>query len=418
MTNGWVLLFVSISTLFSFVIHVADAAEDALVAQAAKKNLIISIGTDSFSSLSKDKSINKSGVLLLDEGQRLQGSVLSKINESSVNQLSAYQHDKYHRCGGFVVHDSIQDAKDFMARSLVTPSLDQKNSFFLDYDINQEELVNPLLKEVSEINILTTIQKLSSYFDRYYTSATGVESANWIYQQLKSLSKSRSDISVELFKHESWAQPSVIATIKGETNEKIIIGGHLDSINQRGGFFGRKSAAPGADDNASGIATWMEAFRVLSKNGYRPKHTIQFMGYAAEEVGLRGSNAIAKQYKAKGEKVLGALQFDMTNFKNHEKDIFLISDYTNQEQNKFLGNLIDTYIKLPWGFTKCGYACSDHASWNGQGYVVSYPFETAFETYNKKIHTTADTLSVSQNSANHATKFARLAVAYVLELDN
>ena len=52
--------------------------------------------------------------------------------------------------------------------------------------------------------------------------------------------------------------------------------------------------APGADDDASGIATLTEVIRVALANGWKPKRTVKFMGYAAEEVGLRGSNAIAQ----------------------------------------------------------------------------------------------------------------------------
>ena len=67
--------------------------------------------------------------------------------------------------------------------------------------------------------------------------------------------------------------------------------------------------APGSDD-ATGVATLTETLRIALASGWKPKRTVKFMAYAAEEVGLRGSNAIAQQFKANGVNVVGVLQLD------------------------------------------------------------------------------------------------------------
>ena len=100
---------------------------------------------------------------------------------------------------------------------------------------------------------------------------------------------------------------------------------------------------------------------------------------------------------------------------NH--DIVLISDYTNQDQNAFLGQLIDTYIKLPWMYDRCGYACSDHASWTGNDFPASFPFEAKKGDMNRRIYTNRDTLDASRGSAEHPVKFAKLALSFLVELD-
>lgn len=141
------------------------------------------------------------------------------------------------------------------------------------------------------------------------------------------------------------------------------------------------------------------------------------MGYSAEEVGLRGSHEIAQKFRSNKIAVIGVLQLDMTNFNGAEKSIYLISDFTNQEQNSFTGKIIDEYVKVPWGFDKCGYACSDHASWHAQGYPASMPFEATFNSMNENIHTEQDKIDVSGNSASHAVHFAKLALAFAVELD-
>ena len=79
-------------------------------------------------------------------------------------------------------------------------------------------------------------------------------------------------------------QKGLIVGYTGNASESavVILGAHLDSINSLD-----VNIAPGADDNASGIATMSEVARVFLASGYRPKRTVQFMSYAAEEVGLR-----------------------------------------------------------------------------------------------------------------------------------
>lgn len=340
-------------------------------------------------------------------------AVLIEIPKHKTTNLTALMHEDYIRCPGYMVHATKEEAKEYLKAA---NSNWWKHLKLVDYSITQKETVEHFIEQVQEASVVSTITKLSSFQNRYYKATTGVESSNWLKSYWEELSKGRNDVTVELFKHASWPQPTVIATIKGETNpeEIIVIGGHADSISGWGG--GASVRAPGADDNASGIATLTEVFRVAMVSGYRPSKTVMFMGYAAEEVGLLGSKDVAAKFKKEGKKVIGALQLDMTNFKGSERDIYLMSDYTNNSQNEFLAKLIDTYIKTPWGYSKCGYACSDHASWTLNGFPASIPFESKMEEYNKNIHTDKDVISVSGSNGKHAVKFAKLASAFMVEM--
>ncbi len=337
---------------------------------------------------------------------------LAKINDSDKAQMSHMMHEDHHRCGGYFAFETREEAVNFIAES----KANKNNVVFADYTINQADLVNKHIQNADELSIRSTMLKLSSFKNRYYKSATGKESQAWLKGHWTDLTKHRSDITVEYFNHSSYPQPSVIATIQGETDDVIVVGGHADSI---AGWWGRENArAPGADDNASGTATVTETLRVLANSGYTPKKTIKFMAYAAEEVGLLGSKAIAKDFKRKGINVQGVLQLDMTNHFGSNDDITIITDYTSEAQNNFLGSLIDSYLpELSWGRDKCGYACSDHASWTSQGYPASTPFETKKRDMNGHIHTSRDTLDNMGGTADHALKFAKLALAYVIELD-
>lgn len=345
-----------------------------------------------------------------------QGATVVQLNQAEIEQLSAVIHDELHRCGGFITHDSFEEARD--ALSFQGDMYFAKKAIFADYSIDQSALVVPMVAAVTEPSIREMILKLSEFNTRYYKSETGIKSSEFIRDTWANLAKHRNDVKVELFKHPNWPQASIIMTIQGseKADEIVILGGHADSI---AGMFGGSGRAPGADDNASGIATITEVIRVLMASDFKPKRTVQFMGYAAEEVGLLGSKEIANNYKGRASKVIGVMQLDMTlNKGTADKDIVMMSDFTNGAQNEFLGKLIDEYVKVPWGYSRCGYGCSDHASWTAAGYPASIPFESTMEDINKKIHTASDTLQTAGGDAKHAAKFAKLATAFIVELAN
>lgn len=338
-----------------------------------------------------------------------------KVEESALPWLSVFMHKEFNRCGGYTFHEELIDAQEIFEQK--SNRSWAKQADFLSYEINRPQMVETLTQRVQSQNIAKTITELSNFHNRYYTSPTGVKAAEWIAEQWTNLTQGRSDMKVELYRHARWAQPSVMLTIEGEISDEIVVvGGHLDSI---AGFFGgANSRAPGADDNASGIATITEIIRVLVESSYRPGRTIQFIGYAAEEVGLRGSGEIAAKYAEEGKNVVGVLQLDMTNFKGSEWDIVLMSDFTNASQNAFLGSLLDKYFpQISWGYDKCGYGCSDHASWHNRGFPASMPFESKMRDNNPNIHTSRDTLERMSQDASHAKKFAQLALAFIAEID-
>ena len=346
------------------------------------------------------------------------GITVMKVRESEMDQISHVMHDKFHRCGGFIGHDSLDEALEWANND--SERFSAKTMNFTDYSINQGDNVRAMMTELSATTITNTIQRLATFKNRYYKSQTGQDSQKLVKETWETLVQGRTDAKVEFFRHTGWPQPSVILTLAGSERPQdiIVLGGHGDSIS---GYFGDRSAnhAPGADDNASGIATLTEVVRVLMTSSYRPKHTIKFMAYAAEEVGLWGSKEVAQQAKRENQNIIGVMQLDMTNYKgSSDLDIVLMSDFTNAEQNAFMGRLIDEYVKVPWGQDRCGYACSDHASWHGQGFPASMPFEARMNEMNRRIHTPQDTIDLSGNNAQHALKFAKLGVAFAVELDN
>lgn len=306
--------------------------------------------------------------------------------------------------------------------------LPTQNLKVLDFTITEDDFVAQCIDDVNEQNIANTILELEAYGTRFHTTATGVQASLDIkdkWQEMASQAQ-RSDITVELFDHDFTNQKSVILSIPGSENpeEIVIIGGHLDSgdvwMNVK--FPG---VAPGADDNASGIATLTETLRILLANNFRPLKTVQIMGYAAEEIGLYGSANIAETYKEDNKNVLAVAQFDMTNYKGSSFDIALIDDsgfgYTSDDLNLYLIELMEHYNAsgehaITYGSSECGYGCSDHVSWSEQGYLASFPFEADFDERSPFVHTINDTFAAMGGSAAHSTKFVKLALEFVIEI--
>jgi len=102
---------------------------------------------------------------------------------------------------------------------------------------------------------------------------------------------------------------NVVAIQKGTKypNRYIIMSGDIDSRASDTMDF--TTDAPGANDNASGMAGTIEAARVLSK--YQFENSIIYVGLSGEEQGLFGGGGLAKYAKEKGWDIIGILNNDM-----------------------------------------------------------------------------------------------------------
>ena len=347
--------------------------------------------------------------------------VIAETRADRLGDISRYVHENERRCGGYFAFPDRAQAEAFVRGDRA--KLAMAKSALARYALDNQATVGRWLPQVQEQRLYDTINHLSRYRNRYYASSHGRTSAEWIRDHWQSMAAGRSDVTTELFTACSTCstQPSVILTIRGWDlpDEVVVLGAHLDSINSSTRN-DPNQLAPGADDDASGIATLTETLRIALADGWQPRRTVKFMGYAAEEVGLRGSNAIAQSFRAGGVNVVSVLQVDMTNYKSGAvTDMKLISDYSNTDLKNFFVTLFDTYL-APMGLTRsntaCGYACSDHASWTNAGYPAAMMFEAGDPGGSfPYIHTPYDTLATMGESAQHSVKFTQFALAYLGE---
>jgi len=284
--------------------------------------------------------------------------------------------------------------------------------------------ITPLLSQLEKKNMRSNLETFTSFHTRYYKSQYGAQSSAWLLGQVTSIVNASGAFeygaTVKPFMH-PWGQSSVIAQIPGTSNKTVVIGAHQDSINL---FLPSILAAPGADDDGSGSVTILEALRVLLQDesiahGTAP-NTVEFHWYSAEEGGLLGSQAVFQAYERAGRDVKAMLQQDMTGYiektlaAGEPESVGVITDYVDAGLTAFIQKVISAYCNIPFVLTKCGYACSDHASATKAGYPSAFVIESDFKYSDEKIHTTED--KIEYLSFDHMLQHAKLTLGLAYEL--
>lgn len=341
-----------------------------------------------------------------------------RVSLAERDALARAVHQDFRHGPGFVAHDSLAAALASMQPAALAFKPTRP-----DYGIDQQPRVRLMLANMSAANLGDDIQALSAFQNRYYNGKHGAAAADWLVAEWQTIVGGRSDIHINKVYRGTDLMPTVVLSIDGTTlaDQVLVMGAHLDSVNwddQPGGQpYDPELRAPGADDDASGVAGLSEVLRTIIAFDFHPDRSIRLMAYSGEEFGLYGSQFVARNYASMSVDVVGVLQLDMTNYQGSAADIYLIGDYTDARQNQFLEQLLETYLpNLQVAHDVCGYACSDHASWNRQGYAASFPFEAKSGQDNPWIHSAYDTWFHSSSQATHALKFTRLAMAWLVEL--
>jgi Zn-dependent M28 family amino/carboxypeptidase len=119
----------------------------------------------------------------------------------------------------------------------------------------------------------------------------------------------------------SYALDNVEAELAGELQEMVLITAHLDSTAAFTDFEGREydpdaDPAPGADDDGSGVAAVLAAARAIKRLSMvnKPKRTIRFVLFNAEEEGLVGSGEYAREQAALRAPIAAVYQMDMMGY--------------------------------------------------------------------------------------------------------
>lgn len=322
-----------------------------------------------------------------------------RLNPEMLPEAAALAHQQGRGCGAlFRLYGDMVRAPEGSFEPLIGPE-------------TRLDSVLQAVQKVDKVRIQQTVADLVAFGTRYHKSESGQKVPGFLQKEYAEVTGSRPEVSTELWSHgRETPQNSLIVRIPGKgpkAHEKVILGSHLDSI----AFF--RGAAPGADDNASGTATNLELFRVLLESGWTFQRTIEIHAYAAEEIGLVGSQDIARTYKEKGVQVAAMLQFDMNLFQAQgaPDQIFFVTDDTDAGLNRFLGKLVDSYLQVPHFEETLSAGTSDHRSWFRHGYFTAFPFENPLR-HNPSIHSKSDTIE-NAPGFTQARAFVQLGLSFL-----
>ncbi|GGW94717.1 M28 family metallopeptidase [Salegentibacter mishustinae] len=198
---------------------------------------------------------------------------------------------------------------------------------FQQTNAQTDQRIYKIIDKVSADSIEADIRKLAGFGTRNTFSDTvsdtrGIGAARrWIKSEFDYLSKN-CDNCLDVFyqkdfvttedgeriPHDAWVV-NVVAVQKGTKypNRYIIMSGDIDSRASNTMDF--KTDAPGANDNASGMAGAMEAARVLSQ--YEFESSMVYVGLSGEEQGLFGGKGLAEYAKENNWEIIGVLNNDM-----------------------------------------------------------------------------------------------------------
>jgi hypothetical protein len=193
-------------------------------------------------------------------------------------------------------------------------------------------------------------------------------------------------------------------------DQEIIICAHYDDMPPG-------SIAPGADDNASGVAAVLEAARVISH--IETKYTIIYAFWDEEELGLIGSRHYADQAFSSGDKILGVINLDMIAWESNNDNAFNL--YSSSVEKSLdlarLSSAIANYISpdflpiiLPLPVSN-----SDHASfWEKDFSAVG--FEEEYNDFNPYYHTGNDNLN--HFNFDYFFNMSKISIGTLTFLDN
>ncbi|MBK7559960.1 MAG: M28 family metallopeptidase [Chitinophagaceae bacterium] len=198
--------------------------------------------------------------------------------------------------------------------------------------INRDPVIEKMVGEISKDSLESYIRKMVSFGTRNTLSTQtdmkrGIGAArNWVLDKFNEFAK-HSGGRLTAYIDTTTLQKdgrrvdttlllgNVVATLKGTdpTDDRIfIISGHLD--NMRSNVMDRTGDAPGANDDASGVAAVMESVRILSKHSFPA--TILFVAMSGEEQGLLGANYMAEKARKQNWNIEALLNNDIMGSNN------------------------------------------------------------------------------------------------------
>lgn len=257
--------------------------------------------------------------------------------------------------------------------------------------------IQDMVDTVNPDTLAYFIQSLQDFETRYWNAANRDEVADWIKGEFERFGYT--DVVLDSFNYNNTWQKNVVATIEGALDPDVVIvlGAHHDSIIFS--WFGNPmEVAPGADDNASGVAAVLEIARIFKEHDYQPPVTYRFITFAAEEVGLHGSHHYAEQALQNEMNILAMINQDMISYTEGTPSNWTmkIHPYTGSETlTQTVEEMTPLYTDLNISYGSYNTPGSDSYAFWVRGFQSIFLFEHYFNPYYHSpqdliIHTTPE----------------------------
>lgn len=272
-------------------------------------------------------------------------------------------------------------------------------------------LVGQMVSEIDLVEYVDVWQTLDDFETRYTYTAQNEASAAWMITVFESYGLQAEYHYFNL----DGQRKNVVATIPGlvEPDRVVYMTGHFDSISED-----PYNSAPGADDNASGTAAFLEAARVLSQ--YPFHYTIKLVGFSGEEQGLYGSAAYVADIAAQGEDVIVCFNLDMIAYAGYDPyppDLIIYTNNNSLEYAQLMEDAILEYVPqyVEPVVVNEAIGASDHASFWQYGYkaILGIEEEAWGPDFCPWYHTTQD--RIEQYPQDYPTYNTMATVAAVAQ---
>lgn len=297
----------------------------------------------------------------------------------------------------------------------------------------QSPVTQPIISELTHDQILDRIkvQDIRAHVERLSSKefagrATGTEGNDKAAAYIKAhLDKFNIPYKEQEFSVQNKKTKNIIGYIhpnKPIDNKIIVIGAHFDHLGTSGSNY-----YPGADDNASGVASLMGIAAALTVCRDKLKHTISLQFYSAEELGLIGSkyyvnNPLLPENQPDIDKHIAMINLDMIGYLKQayqqkenctewksDKDWRVFDRSSSVDIQTIVEQLTNKYsfARNISGYRPGG---SDHAPFYNKGIPVVFLHTGLHRNYHK--------VSDTANKLNYAgiTSISKLAVDIALSI--
>ena len=293
--------------------------------------------------------------------------------------------------------------------------------------------IQAVLQEIDADRMMADVERLVAFDNRFMGSDSNWAAVSWLKSRLEEmgyvvgLDSFQVDVNTRVLgKHfilSNLTQVNIVASRRGvvEPEKKVVLGAHYDSISldfeqSEQGF------APGADDNASGVAGILEIARLFAS--IQTGMTVEFVLFGAEELGLVGSDAYAQKALDQGEEIVLMMGLDVIGTRSATlPDAFTLD--TTTPSLSLVEQVADAAEDFTSVFSRDGSSnsrimvsavgcrCSDHQSFLSRGFPAVGVFQ--FFT-NPSPHINMSTDTIENVDIVYAAEITKAILAGTLRL--